>query len=109
MARVKQTLRILLIGLALSLLTRTPASAAELKLPAMFTSGAVLQQEMAVPVWGWAAPNAEVQVAFAGQTKTAKADEIGLAVGQGNGRRERQDGQARDGGSRSHAVSSYPL
>ena len=35
---------------------------AELKLPAMFTSGAVLQQGMPVPVWGWADPGAEVKV-----------------------------------------------
>ncbi len=56
-----------------------PASIAwaELKLPAMFTSGAVLQQEMAVPVWGWADPDAQVKVTFAGQTKTASAGKDG--------------------------------
>lgn len=50
---------------------------AELKLPAMFTDGAVLQQGMAVPVWGWADPDAEVKVTFAGQTKTAAANAEG--------------------------------
>ncbi len=50
---------------------------AELKLPSMFTSGAVLQQGMAVPVWGWADPGAEVTVSFAGQTKSAKAGDDG--------------------------------
>src|SRR5262245_3539140 len=50
---------------------------AELKLPAMFTDHAVLQRDMAVPVWGWAEPGAEVHVAIAGQTKKATADEKG--------------------------------
>jgi sialate O-acetylesterase len=59
-----------------SLLGGTPAAAA-LKLSAMFTSGAVLQQQMPVPVWGWADADAEVKVAFAGQTQTAKADKQG--------------------------------
>lgn len=55
----------------------SPAVFAELKLPAMFTDGAVLQQGMAVPVWGWADPGAEVKVTFAGQTQTAKASADG--------------------------------
>ncbi len=59
------------------LLSMALAASAELKLPVMFTSGAVLQREMNVPVWGWADPNAEVEVTFAGQTKTAKADQDG--------------------------------
>lgn len=54
-------------------LTFAAAVQAELKLPAMFTSGGVLQQGMAVPVWGWADAGAQVSVAFAGQTKTTKA------------------------------------
>lgn len=37
----------------------------------------VLQREMPVPVWGWAAPGAEVKVGFAGQEKTARADGTG--------------------------------
>ena len=50
---------------------------AELKLPAIFGDNMVLQQQMPVPVWGWAASQAEVTVAFAGQTKKTHADANG--------------------------------
>ncbi len=50
---------------------------AELKLPAIIGDNMVLQQKQANPVWGWDAPGTEVTVAFAGQTKTAKADSKG--------------------------------
>ncbi len=66
----------LLLVAVLSVLLASTA-AAELKLPAMFTSGAVLQQKMPVPVWGLANANAKVTVAFAGQTKTTTADADG--------------------------------
>ena len=46
---------------------------ADLKLPAVFGDNMVLQQQMAVPVWGWAAPGAEVTVHFAGQKKSTRA------------------------------------
>jgi len=52
-------------------------AAAELSLPAMFTSGAVLQQKMPVPVWGSADAGAEVTVSFAGQEKKATAGDDG--------------------------------
>ena len=42
-----------------------------------FVDGAVLQRDMAVPVWGWAKPDTQVTVAFAGQSKTAKAGNDG--------------------------------
>ena len=45
-----------------------------LELAAPFVDDAVLQREMKVPVWGWAAPGGKVTVAFAGQTKCAAAD-----------------------------------
>lgn len=35
---------------------------------------AVLQRDMAVPIWGWAKPGTQVTVTFAGQSKEAKAD-----------------------------------
>lgn len=35
---------------------------AQLRLPALFTNGMVLQQQDTVPVWGWANPGAEVKV-----------------------------------------------
>ena len=46
---------------------------AELKLAAIFGDNMVLQQQQAVPVWGWAAPGAKVTVKFAGQTQSTHA------------------------------------
>jgi sialate O-acetylesterase len=37
----------------------------------------VLQRNMAVPVWGWAAPGEKITVSLAGQKKTAEADKDG--------------------------------
>lgn len=51
--------------------------AAELKLAGIFTDHTVLQRDVAAPVWGWADPNEQVKVTFAGQTKTAIADANG--------------------------------
>jgi len=50
---------------------------AEDRLATIFQDNMVLQREMPVPVWGWADPGAEVEVAFDGQKKQAKADEKG--------------------------------
>ncbi|WP_395749374.1 sialate O-acetylesterase [Prosthecobacter sp.] len=62
----------------LCLLTLLAVSArAELKLPAVIGDNMVLQQKQANPLWGWDAPGTEVTVTFAGQTKTAKADDKG--------------------------------
>lgn len=52
-------------------------AAEELRFANIFTDHGVLQREMPVPVWGWAMPGTEVKVEFAGQTKTAMADESG--------------------------------
>lgn len=49
-----------------------PASA-EVRLPAVFGSHMVLQRDMPVPVWGWAAPGEEVTVGFRDQTQTTTA------------------------------------
>ncbi len=73
MRRLLSVCAALLIGQ----LAFSPGLRAELKLPAMFTDGAVLQQGMPVPVWGWADANAEVKVSFAGQSKAATADADG--------------------------------
>lgn len=48
--------------------------AAELRFAKIFTDHCVLQREMSVPVWGWAEPDSEVTLKFAGQKKTATAD-----------------------------------
>jgi sialate O-acetylesterase len=50
-----------------------PANSPALRVAAIFGDNMVLQQQMAVPVWGWASSNAEVTVKFSGQTKTTRA------------------------------------
>ena len=50
---------------------------AEVKLSKVFTPHMVLQRGMQVPVWGTASPGEKVTVSFAGQTKTATADDKG--------------------------------
>ena len=59
-------------GLALALGWGLAASG-DVRLPALFSEHAVLQQGVPVPVWGWADPGEEVTVAFAGQIRQAKA------------------------------------
>jgi hypothetical protein len=46
----------------------------DVRLPAMFSQHMVLQQNAAVPVWGWATPGEEVAVSIGGQSKTTRAD-----------------------------------
>jgi sialate O-acetylesterase len=43
----------------------------------IFQDGMVLQRQLPVPVWGWADAGASVDVSFAGQTVSAKADDKG--------------------------------
>jgi len=57
-------------------LSAAPAPA-ELKLPAVFGDNMVLQRDMKLPVWGWAAPGEEVTVSVPGQTARATADAQG--------------------------------
>ena len=58
-------------------LTFARSAAAEVKLPAIFTSHMVLQQGQADRIWGWASPGEEVTVSIADQTKSAKAGDDG--------------------------------
>ncbi len=51
--------------------------AGEPKLAGVFSDHAVLQCDLAVPVWGTADAGTELVVAFAGQKKTATADANG--------------------------------
>lgn len=60
-----------------SLLLFASALQAEVKLSKVFTPHMVLQRGTAVPVWGTAAPGEKVTVSFAGQSKTATADDKG--------------------------------
>jgi len=50
---------------------------AQLLLPSIFSDNMVLQRNMKIPVWGFAAPNAEVSVKFHGQKRVASADKEG--------------------------------
>lgn len=50
---------------------------AEISLPLLFSDHAVLQRDVAVPVWGWAAPGEAVTVTIAGQTLKTKAGKDG--------------------------------
>jgi sialate O-acetylesterase len=68
---MKATLTVLLLASLATL------HAADLKVAAIFTDHAVLQRDVAVPVWGWADAGADVKVEFAGQTKTSTADATG--------------------------------
>ena len=52
-------------------------SAADLRLPALFSDHMVLQRDKAVAIWGWADADEEISVEFAGQKKAAKADASG--------------------------------
>jgi sialate O-acetylesterase len=51
--------------------------AANVRLPAIFTSHMVLQRDMPVPVWGWADAGEQVTVTVAGQKLTAMPGEGG--------------------------------
>ena len=70
------TSRIPLLALAFLTLGAL-ASAAELRLPAVFSDHMVLQRDKAVVVWGWADAEEEITVEFAGQKKATKADASG--------------------------------
>ncbi len=52
-----------------------PAPALELGAP--FRDNAILQREMALPVWGWNTPRTTVTVEFAGQKETSPTDAQG--------------------------------
>lgn len=50
---------------------------ADVRLPAIFSDHMVLERDVPVPVWGWAAPGESVTVSIAGQTQTTTADNAG--------------------------------
>lgn len=51
------------------------SATAEVKLPALFSNGAVLLRDTEIPVWGTAKPGAEVTVTLDGAKQIAKADD----------------------------------
>ncbi|MCA1963975.1 MAG: sialate O-acetylesterase [Prosthecobacter sp.] len=50
------------------------AAQADVRLPAFFSDGMVLQQGRPLTVWGWAEADEDVSVAFAGQTQVTRTD-----------------------------------
>jgi len=63
--------------LALVTLAAAAVAQAQLRLPLVLSDGAVLQRDHEIPVWGWAAPGAEVAVALGGSTRVTTADAAG--------------------------------
>jgi sialate O-acetylesterase len=56
-----------------ALLTYNASVYGDVRLPSLFTDDMVLQQQMKVPIWGWADEGEEVTVSFRGQKVKAKA------------------------------------
>ena len=52
--------------------TISASARAEVRLPALFSDGAVLQCDQDLPVWGWGKPGEKVSVRFAGQAATTE-------------------------------------
>ena len=50
---------------------------ADVKMPSVFSDNMVLQRDIPLNIWGWAAPGEKVTVSFAGQTVTADTDKDG--------------------------------
>ena len=71
-----KTSRILLLATTAFLLTTLTASA-EVRLPKIFTSHMVLQREMPVTIWGWAAPGETVTVQILKDKQATKANDKG--------------------------------
>lgn len=66
--------------IAIAILSFSSTFAAEtnsLKIAAIFGDNMVLQQQMDVPVWGWASPETTVTVKFSDQTKSVHANADG--------------------------------
>ncbi|MCE0496358.1 MAG: sialate O-acetylesterase [Methylacidiphilales bacterium] len=76
MIAILQKITVQMAVCAAFILPITPAPAA-VRLPAVLSSHMVLQQGMAVPIWGTADPNEAVTVKFRDQQKTATADAQG--------------------------------
>jgi sialate O-acetylesterase len=62
------------LRLGLTIILFIASARAEVRLPALFSDGLVFQQGKPLSIWGWAAPDEDVSVQFAGQTRAARAD-----------------------------------
>ena len=69
-----KTMRTCLIAL---LLASTSSVHAELKMSSVFSDHMVVQQKQPIRIWGWTSSGQDVSVTFAGQEKSAKADDSG--------------------------------
>jgi sialate O-acetylesterase len=76
-ARKNHFTRGLVTRMTFSLLALSPAALADVKLSAIFSDHMVLQRDVAVPVWGWAAPDELVAVSIAGQQQKTIAHKNG--------------------------------
>jgi sialate O-acetylesterase len=47
--------------LILLFLTITPFAMGQIRLPAIFSSNMVIQQNAEIPIWGWAGPTQDIQ------------------------------------------------
>jgi sialate O-acetylesterase len=65
------------IACAILLLSFATVVRADVRLPAILSDHLVLQQQMAVPVWGWAEPGEQVTVTFGKDKQSARADDKG--------------------------------
>ena len=63
--------------LAFALAAVVPSAFADVKPARIFNENMVLQRDAEVPVWGWADPGEQVEVSFAGQTKSTTANDKG--------------------------------
>lgn len=70
--------RLVPAALLAALILCASALHADVKLPPVFSDHMVLQRDLPAPIWGTAAPEEEITVTIAGQSKTAKADAKGL-------------------------------
>jgi sialate O-acetylesterase len=50
---------------------------AAVKLPRLISDGMVLQRDVPLKIWGWAAPSEKVKIEFIGKTYQTKADKQG--------------------------------
>ena len=61
----------------LLLVLLTQGAVAQLRLPAIFADGMVMQRNAAIPVWGWGTPGDKIKVTLANKTKTVKVGKDG--------------------------------
>lgn len=71
-----RTFVVLPLTVVLSCVT-LPIARAEIRLPKIFTDNMVLQQELPIAVWGWAAAGEQVTVKLAGKSTVATAGDDG--------------------------------